>query len=170
MSEPQKTDSIPTSGRTGRPRFKPSESDRKSVHTMAAFGVPEEQIARAVGRRGISPKTLRKHFRSELSNGLAVANAKIAQTLFQMATSGEHPAVTIFCAKVRLHMREKAVPVQSVPQNQPTDDNYDDDLQAVTNELARLASAGETARVSEEVKPPATPNPALPVAELESAA
>jgi hypothetical protein len=168
MSEPKKTESTPKSGRTGRPRFKPSETDRKSVHTMSAFGVPEEQIARAVGRRGISAKTLRKHFRNELSNGLAVANAKIAQTLFQMATSGQHPGVTIFCAKVRLRMHEKAVPVQSVPQNQTTEENYNDDLQTLTDELARLANAGEAARVSGEIEQTATPNPTLPVEELES--
>ena len=169
MSEPNKIESTPKSGRTGRPRFKPCETERKSVQTMAAYGVPEEQIARTVGRRGISAKTLRKHFRSELLIGLAVANAKIAQTLFQMATSGEHPAVTIFCAKVRLHMREKPAPVQPIPQNQTPEDNYDDDLQVLTNELARLASAGEAARVSGEIEPTANPNPTLPVEKLESA-
>lgn len=170
MSEPQKSDSTPKLARMGRPRFKPSESDRKSVQTMAAYGVPEEQIARTVGRRGISPKTLRKHFRSELSNGQAVANAKIAQTLFQMATSGEHPAVTIFCAKVRLHMREKAAPVQSVAENRPTEENYAEDTQAVTNELARLAAAREAATVPSEDEQKANAHSALPVEELESAA
>jgi hypothetical protein len=168
MTAPQKPDSNPTAGRTGRPRFKPSESDRKSVQTMAAFAVPEEQIARTIGRRGISPKTLRKCFRQELSTGIALANAKLAQTLFQMATSGEHPAVTIFCAKVRLHMREKAAPVQSAPQNRPTEENYDEDFQAVANELARLAADRDTATVPGELDQTANPNPALSVEGLES--
>ena len=170
MSEPQKSSSTPKLVRMGRPRFKPSESDRNTAQTMAAYGVPEEQIARAIGRRGISAKTLRKHFRNELSNGQAVANAKIAQTLFQMATSGEHPAVTIFCAKVRLHMREKAAPVQSVSENRPTEENYDQDIQAVTNELARLAAARDAAAVPSEDEQQANAHPALPVEGLESAA
>jgi hypothetical protein len=167
MTEPD-VEFKPKSGRTGRPRFKPSESDRKSVHTMAAYGVPEEQIARTIGRRGISPKTLRKHFRQELATGMAMANAKLAQTLFQMATSGEHPAVTIFCAKVRLHMREKAAPAPSIPNHQPTQENYDEDLRAVTDELARLAAAHDTATVPGEVQQGANADAALPMEELES--
>ena len=36
------------------------------------------------------------------------ANYKVAQTLYQMATSGECPAATIFWAKTRNHLRERS--------------------------------------------------------------
>jgi hypothetical protein len=75
------------------------------VKTRSAYGVPQEQIARQVGLR--SPKTLRKHFRDELDRGETEANTKVAQTLFGMATSGDHPAATFFWLKVRAGWRER---------------------------------------------------------------
>src|SRR5690242_14363816 len=38
----------------------------RQVEAMAAYGVPEESIARVVG---IDPKTLRRHYREELDTG-----------------------------------------------------------------------------------------------------
>jgi hypothetical protein len=71
---------------------------------MAAMGIPHDDIALRIGLR--SPKTIRKHFREELHIGSIDADYKVAKTLFQMATSGEHPAATIFWAKTRNGFRE----------------------------------------------------------------
>jgi hypothetical protein len=65
-----------------RPRFNPTPEQRKVVEAMAGFGIPEEHIARIVGEHGIDPKTLRKHFRTELDTGATRANAAVAQALF----------------------------------------------------------------------------------------
>jgi hypothetical protein len=46
-----------------------------------------------------SPKTLRKHFRPELSNGFAEAYAAVARTAYEMAVSGRYPAMSIFWDK-----------------------------------------------------------------------
>ena len=43
-----------------RPQFKPTDDQRRMVKSMAAMGIPHEQIAIKMGIR--SPKTLRKHF------------------------------------------------------------------------------------------------------------
>ena len=51
---------------------------------MAAFGVPELNIARVVGS---DAKTLRKHYRDELDSGQTKATAKVAESLFRKATS-----------------------------------------------------------------------------------
>jgi hypothetical protein len=72
-----------------RPQFEPSEEHRRSVQTMAGYGIPEDVIARTIGPKGIDPKTLRKHFRRELLLGSTWANAQVAKTLFQMATSAD---------------------------------------------------------------------------------
>jgi hypothetical protein len=76
-----------------RPQFKPTEEQRRTVKSMAAYGIKHEGIARVLGLR--SPKTLRKHFREELINGEIEGVAQIAQTHHQMAKSGKHPVSTI---------------------------------------------------------------------------
>src|SRR5215471_16857919 len=87
-----------------RKPFNPSDEQRRLVKSMAAIGIPHEDIARKIG---ITAKTLRKHFSEELALGSTEANYKVGQTLFQMATSGECPAATIFWAKTRNRFRER---------------------------------------------------------------
>ena len=60
---------------------------------MSAYGIKQEGIARVLRFR--SPKTLRKHFREELTLGEIEAVAQVAQTHYQMARSGKYPASTI---------------------------------------------------------------------------
>lgn len=82
----------------------PTPEDRRMVRAFAGFGVPQEDIARHLG---LDPKTLRKHFRDELDRGIVEANAKVAQSLFQMATQGKNVAAAIFWMKARGRWREK---------------------------------------------------------------
>ena len=95
-----------------RPRIEPTDEQRRLVKTLSAYGIPQEQIAREVGVR--SEKTLRRHFREELDRGLMEANAKVAQTLFRMASSGESAAATFFWLKSRAGWRERAVQAATV--------------------------------------------------------
>ena len=74
---------------------------------MAGFGVPQEDIATLLE---IDAKTLRKHFRTELDRGTIEANAKVAQTLFTMATVDKNVAACIFWMKARAGWREKPLP------------------------------------------------------------
>jgi hypothetical protein len=82
----------------------PTEEQRRLVRAMSGFGIPQEQIATHVE---MDPKTLRKHFRPELDRGMVEANLKVAQSLFQMATSGKNVAAAIFWMKARAQWREK---------------------------------------------------------------
>jgi hypothetical protein len=79
---------------------KPTAVQRKLVEEMAAYGIPEEAIARVVA---IDPKTLRQHYRDELDLGHVNANTKVARNLFTMATGTGREAVTaaIFWLKTR---------------------------------------------------------------------
>ena len=61
-----------------RPPFQPSDVNRRQVKIMAALGMRQEEIAKAVD---ITPKTMRKHFRHELDMGAIEANAKVIETL-----------------------------------------------------------------------------------------
>lgn len=95
-----------------RPRLTPGDEQRRLVKSMAAMGTPQEHIARKIGIR--SPKTLRKYFRDELDFGTAEANYKVAQTLFQMATSGKCIAATQFWLKTRGRFRDDSQDQQNV--------------------------------------------------------
>ena len=83
--------------------FVATPEQRKTVRAMAAFGIPQMEIANVVG---ISDRTLRKVFREELDKAATEANAKVAEVCFRMATSGEVPAATFFWLKTRAGWRE----------------------------------------------------------------
>ena len=80
---------------------------------MAAYGVPEEAIARVVG---IDAKTLRKHYRDELDTGATKATARVAEFLYRKATSDGPQCVTaaIFWLKTRGHWKESGPEVSTV--------------------------------------------------------
>ena len=88
-----------------RPTLNPTNEERRLVKSLAAYGVPQEHIARRIGIRSV--KTLRKHFREELDHGSLDANSTIAKTLFQMAKSGQHPIATMFWLKFRAGWRDQ---------------------------------------------------------------
>jgi hypothetical protein len=72
---------------------------------MAAYGIPESDIARVVG---VDPKTLRKHYREELDLGETKGNAQVAGFLFNAAKNGNVTA-QIFWLKTRAKWRETPV-------------------------------------------------------------
>jgi hypothetical protein len=76
------------------------------VRSMAAYGIRQEDIARCLGLR--SAKTLRRHFREELDRAATEANAQVAQSLYQQATSGKSTAASIFWLKTRAGWHEPA--------------------------------------------------------------
>src|SRR4051794_40250987 len=84
--------------------YEATGDQRRLVRGMAAVGVPQESIATLLE---IDAKTLRKHFRAELDRGSIEATAKVAQSLFQMATQGKNVAAAIFWMKARAGWREK---------------------------------------------------------------
>jgi predicted transcriptional regulator len=88
-----------------RPAHKPDASVRRQVEAMAGYGVPEADIAGVVG---VSPKTLRKHYRGELDHGHVKANAKVAENLYRKATGEGREAViaAIFWLKTRAGWKE----------------------------------------------------------------
>jgi len=90
-----------------RPRFVPTAEQRRMVRSMAAYGIQQEEIAHCVGIR--STKTLRRHFREDLDRAGVKANAQVAQTLFQMATSGKNALATMFWLRARAGWRDNVV-------------------------------------------------------------
>lgn len=92
----------------------PTEETRKTVQAMAGYGIPHEDISTVLG---ISPHTLRKHYARELATGHIIANSKVAQNLFRIATGEGREAVTaaIFWLKTRAQWSEYAAPPTARP-------------------------------------------------------
>jgi hypothetical protein len=86
----------------GRRAHKPDPAQRRQVEAMAAYGIPETDIARVLF---VDPKTLRKHYREELDLGETKANAQVAGYLFNSAKNGNVTA-QIFWLKTRAKWRE----------------------------------------------------------------
>ena len=84
--------------------FVPTEEERKQVEAMAGYGVPHDNIA-ALVRGGIDSDTLKKHFKQQLMQGKAKANAKVGQTLFQKATAGDTTAA-IWWSKTQMGWKD----------------------------------------------------------------
>ena len=75
-----------------RSAFCPTDDQRRLVKFAVAIGTPLGSIAEVIGLRSV--KGLNRHFRNELARGAPEANAKVCQTLLQMATSGKSLAAT----------------------------------------------------------------------------
>jgi hypothetical protein len=88
----------------GAPSFAPTPEQRRMVHAMAGYGVPQDDIALVIG---ITSRTLRKHFRHELDVAVIEANTRVAQCLFKQATTPGNIGASIFWLKARAGWREK---------------------------------------------------------------
>src|SRR3981189_1100194 len=88
----------------GRRAHQRDPSQRRQVEAMAAYGIPETDVAKVIG---IDPKTLRKCYREELDLGTTKANAQVASFLFTAAKSGNVTA-QIFWLKTRARWKEPA--------------------------------------------------------------
>jgi hypothetical protein len=84
--------------------FTPTDEQRRTVRALSGYGVPQEGIAIHIG---IDAKTLRKYFRDDLDRGSVEATAKVAQSLFHLATIDKNVAAAIFWMKARAGWREK---------------------------------------------------------------
>jgi len=118
----------------GRRAHRPDERGRRQVEALAAYGVPEFDIARVVG---IDPKTLRKHYRDELDLGSTKATARVAEFLFRKATTEGHQCVTaaIFWMKTRGGWRE--APQSHEIAVKPASQMIDEELEARIRDLDR---------------------------------
>lgn len=86
----------------GRPSYKWNETDSETVKRLAAVGIKQREIAKAIN---ISPTTLKKYYDEELTTAATKANAAVAGALFKSAMNGS-VAAQIFWCKTRLRWSE----------------------------------------------------------------
>jgi hypothetical protein len=92
----------------GRRAHQPDSVTRRQVEAMAAYGIPEADIATVIE---IDPKTLRRHYRKELDTGHIKANTKVAENLYRKATGDGRESVVaaIFWLKTRARWKETTI-------------------------------------------------------------
>lgn len=132
---------------------KPTDKTRGRVEAFAAYGVPQEFIAKELD---ISPKTLRHHYREELDHGLSKATAQVAQTLFKLAVGGDK-ASCMFWLKTRAGWYEKARLEHSGPdgkaipmEGRTSRFDFDKLSPALSTELLEVALLEEASSEEEE--------------------
>jgi hypothetical protein len=108
-----------------RPRFVPTDEQRRLVRSLAALGTRQEEIVRFLKLR--SAKTLRRHFRDELDLAATEANAQVAKSLYQQAISGKHTAAAIYWLDHRAGWQDPTRRSAAAPPFVVTPDKDDED-------------------------------------------
>lgn len=92
------------------PPYEPTNEDRELVAILAGNGIPHDIICRCIvspaTQEHIGINTLKRHFKPELTDGRAMADAGLIGRAYQMSKTV--PAVLIFMLKTRLGWKEPA--------------------------------------------------------------
>jgi hypothetical protein len=102
-----------------------TETNRAEIERLAGLGIPIKMIASIIG---IADKTLSKYYGVEFDKGRGVANAKVAQCLFDQCMAGNTTAL-IFWAKTQMQWKET-----TVQETVSYSDLSDEELDAKINE------------------------------------
>jgi hypothetical protein len=86
------------------PKYIPTDDQRRQVLSLTGLGITYVEIAKLFD---INISTLRKHYRYELDTGATVANAKVAQSLFENATKHNNAAAQIWWTRARMGWRSE---------------------------------------------------------------
>ena len=89
----------------------PNDKTKAQAQQAAGLGLPHEQIGALLG---ISDKTLRKYYETELAIGKATASAQVAKSLFNKAINGDTTSA-IWWTKAQMGWSEKNTTVFSNP-------------------------------------------------------
>lgn len=101
--------------RDGRPPFVPTDAQRELVKQLAGLGTRFDDVCLFIKNgdgKPIGRVTLSKYFADELATGKAEANAKVANSLFKMATQDGIVAAAIFWLKTQAGWRETPAAVE----------------------------------------------------------
>ena len=110
----------------------PNRRDTIQVETLSGMGATEEFIA---AHLSLTTQDLHKYYGKQLEHGNEEANLKVAKTLFDMATDGEHPAATIAWLKMRAGWTE--TPVTQTDTDDSTEDEAREKLLTLLNRGAK---------------------------------
>lgn len=127
-----------TGKKRGRPPYKPTPGDRRTVEQMRACGEPAARIARALG---IDDATLVKHFAAELESGFSRRRREVVDLLFAQARKGNVTAIKKLEEMTRLTGAEAEIASAPAPQPSAAKAPRQGKKEAA-NEAARTAGVG----------------------------
>jgi AcrR family transcriptional regulator len=127
----------------GRPKFAPTDYQRGQINAMVVCGIPEDEIARALG---VGKATLLKYYGDEIAVARTKAHVEMGSFLYATALAkgeaanrlvGENAriAAAIFYAKTQMRWRETSIHLHG---EAPPD--TDAALEALTRGFDRLAA------------------------------
>lgn len=112
----------------------PNKRDASQVEVLTGMGASEEFIA---SHLSLSTQELHLHYKKQLETGREEANLQVAKTFFDLATSGEHPSITLAWMRMRAGWRD--APQTTTPADQG---DLDDDLRIARDKLGKLLNRG----------------------------
>jgi hypothetical protein len=156
--------------RKGRPPLEVDDKTRRQVRTLAGLGLSVADIGRVVE---IAEGSVRNHYLDDLEIGRAQAKAKVAGSLFRMATNEDKPNVVaaIFWLKNRAGWKDVSDQTVSVVQGgidaPPRCDTVEDAEAWLARRRRELAELTEQAKpkppiVDAVAEEPSPPEPAPP--------
>lgn len=112
---PTPAPSPPKRSGPGQPPHQPTTRDRDTVSLMAAGGIAQVDIARA---RGISIRTLQKHYKTELATGATALNTVVILEHVKRIKAGDFHAIK-WWEQSRMGWREHIVVDDGKPADTP---------------------------------------------------
>ena len=86
----------------GKPKHNPTDVSRAEVSALVSFGITQEDIGKYLN---IDRGTLMDYYRRELDTAVTMANAKVAQRLYNKAVQQDDLQAQIFWLKTRAKWR-----------------------------------------------------------------
>ena len=112
----------------------PNKRDASQVEVLTGMGATREYIAHHLS---LTIPELEQHYARSLRMGEEEANLRVAQTFFDMATSKEHPQVTLAWMKMRARWTDSL---------QSTQEEEDADIEATRQKLLKLINRSRDTR------------------------
>ena len=104
----------------------PNKRDSSQVEVLTGMGATREYIAHHLS---LTVPELEHHYARSLRMGEEEANLRVAQAFFEMATSKEHPQMTLAWMKMRARWTDTATSTQ---------EEDDVDIEATRQKLLKL--------------------------------
>lgn len=110
----------------------PNKRDRNQAEVLSGMGATEEFIA---DHLHLSIEELNLYYSKELKSGAEEANLQVAKTFHELATSGEHPQMTLAWMKMRAGWSDA---------KQEAEEGYDEDSASLAKDkLLKLLNRGK---------------------------
>lgn len=105
----------------------PNARDSKQVETLAGLGASEQYICTHLN---LTLDQLYEFYQRQLEYGKEHANLEVAETFFDLATSGDHPNITAMWMRMRAGWSDSPAHAQSAQE--------DDDSEAISQAKDKL--------------------------------